>query len=51
MLTTAKRITTSLKCGFVLPLLFLAVVVSPTSLVMAQPAGTFTPAHSPLPVT
>jgi hypothetical protein len=47
MLRTAKRITTSLKCGFVLPLLFLAVVVSPTSLLApAQPAGTFTPTGS-----
>jgi Galactose oxidase, central domain len=46
ILTTAKRSTTSLTCGFALPLLFLAVVVSPTSLVMAQLAGTFTPTGS-----
>jgi hypothetical protein len=45
MLTAAKRITASLRCGFVL-LLFLAVVISPTSLVMAQPAGAFTPTGS-----
>ena len=31
-----------MKSSFVLPFLFLGIVVSPTSLVMAQPAGTFT---------
>ena len=46
MLTTAKRITMSLRFGVILPLLFLAVVVSPGSLVMAQSAGTFTPTGS-----
>jgi hypothetical protein len=46
MLTTSKRITTALTCGFVLPLLFLAVIVSSTSLLMAQPPGTFTPTGS-----
>ena len=45
MLTAAKRITASLRCGFVL-LLFLAVVISLTSLVMAQPGGAFTPTGS-----
>jgi len=46
MLRAAKRITASLRCGFVLLLLFLAVVVSPTSLSIAQPAGAFTPTGS-----
>ena len=46
MLTTAKRITASLRCGFIPLLVFLAVVGSPTSLLMAQPAGIFTPAGS-----
>ena len=45
MLRAAKRITASLRCGFVL-LLFLAVVISLTSLVMAQPGGAFTPTGS-----
>ena len=46
MLTNTKGITTSPKCDFVLSLVFLAMVVSSTSLVIAQPAGTFTPTGS-----
>jgi hypothetical protein len=42
MLTTVNRVRTSQKSSLLLLLFSLAVVVSPASLVMAQP-GTFTP--------
>jgi hypothetical protein len=46
MLTTGKRTKASLKRDLVRQLFFLAAVGSPTSWVMAQPAGTFTPGGS-----
>ena len=45
MLTTVKRIRTSLRCFF-LPILFLSGLVSHISPMRAQPAGTFTPTGS-----
>ena len=45
MLTTANRARTSQKCSLLLVLFSLDVVLSPASLVMAQP-GTFTPTGS-----